>query len=48
MVSIGMRKGRTGIPGLWTQVLDAGLWRLGSGHLDTIVDWFRTKLEPSF
>ena len=24
-------KGHTGIPGLWTQVLDAGLWTLDSG-----------------
>ena len=23
--------GHTGIPGLWTQELDAGLWTLGSG-----------------
>ena len=25
------RKGHTGIPGLWTQVLDGGLWTLDAG-----------------
>ena len=32
--------GHTGIPGLWTQKLDAGLWTLDSGVLlrdDTIL-----------
>ena len=27
----GLKK-HTGIPGLWTQELDAGLWTLGSGR----------------
>ena len=47
----------TGIPGLWMQVLNAGLWTLDAGcytldaglwTLDTIVDCFRTESEPSF
>ena len=47
----------TGIPGLWMQVLNAGLWTLDAGcytldaglwTLDTVVDCFRTESEPSF
>ena len=49
--------GHTGIPGLWMQVLDAGLWTLGPGCyildaglwiLDTVVDCCRTESELSF
>ena len=40
----------TGIPGLWAQVLDAGLWTLDSGlwTLNTVVNCCRTGSEPSF
>ena len=43
-------KWHTGIPGLWTQELDAGRWKLDSRRwtLDAGLDWFRTKSEPSF
>ena len=49
--------GHTRIPGLWMQVLDAGLWMLDAGcytlnaglwALDTIVNCFKTKSEASF
>ena len=30
--SKGEREGHTGIPGIWTQVLDAGFWTLDSGQ----------------
>ena len=30
--SKGEREGHTGIPGIWTQVLDAGFWTLNFGR----------------
>ena len=54
---IVLQNPHTGIPGLWMQELDAGLWTLDSGRrtldagswtLDTVVDCCRTESEPSY